>query len=204
MENGIKTKELKKIRDEVMNLKDSPLYTYRTENNYFPVLGEGNHNANIVFVGEAPGENEAKTGRPFCGAAGRILTELLGDVGIKREEVYITNIVKDRPPKNRDPEPLEIALYAPFLDRQINIIEPKIIAALGRFSAEYIMKNYGLSNELAPISSLHGKVFTALLPYGEVKIMPLFHPAASIYNRTTREDLKKDFIKLKKIIDSSR
>ncbi|MAZ41156.1 uracil-DNA glycosylase [bacterium] len=202
MKKDEKTEALRAIRDEVMELKDSPLYTYRTESNYFPVLGEGNHDADIVFIGEAPGENEAKTGRPFCGRAGQILSELLETIDIKREDVYITNIVKDRPPKNRDPEPVEIALYAPFLDRQINVIQPKVIATLGRFSMEYIMKNYGLSPLLAPISALHGKAFLAELPYGKVHLVPLYHPAASIYNRATREDLEKDFIKLKKLIDS--
>src|SRR3989344_9619517 len=123
-----KTEKLRAIRDEVLVLKKSPLYDYRKRNNYYPVIGEGNHDALVMFIGEAPGKNEALKARPFCGAAGKILDELLGSIGVKREDVYITNIVKDRPPENRDPTPEEIGMYAPFLDRQIDIIAPKIIA----------------------------------------------------------------------------
>src|SRR5262245_43826429 len=107
---------LKKVKDDVVVLKESPLYTERLKNKYFTVIGEGSHHASIMFIGEAPGENEAKTGRPFVGRAGKLLDELLTSVGIPRAQVYITNIVKDRPPGNRDPFPDEIALYAPFLD----------------------------------------------------------------------------------------
>src|SRR4051812_48912307 len=92
---------LKKIKDELLAFKESPLYTFRTENKFFPVIGEGSHFADIMFIGEAPGKNEAKQGRPFVGASGKFLNELLENVGIKREDVYITNIVKDRPPENR-------------------------------------------------------------------------------------------------------
>src|SRR3989344_8123108 len=123
-----KTDMLRAIRDEVLALTESPLYSYRVENNYHPVIGEGSHDARVMFIGEAPGKNEALKARPFCGAAGKILDELLGSIGVKREDVYITNIVKDRPPENRDPTPEEIGMYAPFLDRQIDIIAPKIIA----------------------------------------------------------------------------
>ena len=98
-----KTEQMKKIKDEVFELKNSPLYEYRTSNGFFPVIGEGNHDADIVFIGEAPGRNEAKTGRPFCGAAGKILDDLLASIKVPRENVYITNIVKDRPQNNRDP-----------------------------------------------------------------------------------------------------
>jgi uracil-DNA glycosylase family 4 len=116
------------------------------------VIGEGSHFADIMFVGEAPGKNEAIQGRPFVGASGKFLNELLLGVGIKREDVYITNIVKDRPPENRDPTPEEIEMYGPFLDRQIDIIQPKVIATLGRFSMVYIMKKFGLDFEIEPIS----------------------------------------------------
>ncbi|MEK7186706.1 MAG: uracil-DNA glycosylase, partial [Patescibacteria group bacterium] len=153
-----KTEELKKIKDEIVGLTTSPLYAERVANKVFPVIGEGNHDAEIMFIGEAPGENEAKTGRPFCGRAGKVLDELLKSVSINREDVYVTNVVKDRPPKNRDPFPEEISIYAPFLDRQIEIIKPKVVATLGRFSIQYVMNRYGLECELAPISVLHGKV----------------------------------------------
>ena len=188
-----KTELLKKIKDEVLNLKDSPLYQYRTENKYFPVIGEGSHDAEIMFIGEAPGQNEAKTGRPFCGRAGSVLDMLLASVGIERKDVYVTNIVKDRPPGNRDPFPEEISTYAPFLDRQIEIIKPKIVATLGRFSMQYVMNRYGLEWELSPISVIHGKVFDG----PNFKFLPLYHPAAAIYNQHLLDTLKEDFKALK-------
>jgi len=189
----------------VIALKKSPLYKFRIENKNLPVIGEGSHFAKIMFIGEAPGRNEAKTGRPFCGRAGDILNELLESVGIKREEVYVTNIVKDRPPQNRDPLPEEIEIYGPFLDRQIEIIQPKVIATLGRYSMYYVMPKLGLEFELEPISKNHGKIFAvpreALAKWGwknhEVKIVPLYHPAVAVYNAHTLDQLKKDFEVLK-------
>lgn len=190
-------KALKKIKDEVLVLKKSPLYSERIKNGVFPVIGEGSHFAKIMFVGEAPGRNEAKTGRPFCGAAGKILNELLASVDIKREDVYITNIVKDRPPQNRDPSPEEIAVYGPFLDRQIEIMQPKVIATLGRYSMVYIMQKFGLGAQLEPISQAHGKSYKAQASYGAITIVPLYHPAAAIYNQLLKVTLKKDFQILK-------
>lgn len=192
-----RTEKLRQIRDEVWNLKKSPLYKYRKEHNYYPVLGEGDHHATIMFIGEAPGENEAKTGRPFCGAAGKILDELLESIDVPREDVYITNIVKDRPPGNRDPQPEEIELYSPFLLRQIDIIQPKIIATLGRFSMRFIMEQFDLSEELKPISQIHGKVYNVKADYGDIQIVPLYHPAVVIYNPRSKDELKKDFQTLK-------
>ncbi|MEY2641113.1 MAG: hypothetical protein RL150_506 [Candidatus Parcubacteria bacterium] len=183
---------MKQIRDDVLALTHSPLYTERVEHGYFPVIGAGSHDAAIMFVGEAPGKNEAKTGRPFCGASGRVLDELLAHVGISRDNVYITNIVKDRPTNNRDPKPEEIELYAPFLDRQIDVIQPKVIATLGRFSMEYVMRRYGLASQLDSISKIHGQQFVATMSYGPVTIVPLYHPAVGIYNRNQLPDLKKD------------
>ena len=194
-----RTELLRKIKDEIINLKESPLYKERIKNNVFPVIGEGNHHAKIMFIGEAPGRNEAKTGRPFCGAAGKILDELLASVGIDRKDLYITNIVKDRPPFNRDPLPEEIKVYGPFLDRQIEIIRPEAIATLGRFSMDYIMKKFGLENQLKSISQMHGKIFEAEVGYGKIKIIPLYHPAVAIYNMTTKDTLIKDFQVLKTI-----
>jgi uracil-DNA glycosylase family 4 len=194
-----KTEELKKVKEEVIEV-GGELAEMRKRENYFPVIGEGSHNASIIFIGEAPGENEAKTGRPFVGRAGKFLNELLESVEIPREEVYITNIVKDRPPKNRDPLPEEISLYAPFLDKQIGIIKPKVIATLGRFSMQYIMDRYGLGSELGPISSLHGKVFDTEVESQKVKVVPLFHPAAAIYNQHLKSILIEDFKVLKTLI----
>ena len=199
-ERSEKNEALKKIKDEVVALVASPLYVERVKNKYFPVIGEGNHSAEIVFVGEAPGKNEAKTGRPFCGRAGKVLDELLVSVGIERRDVYVTNIVKDRPPNNRDPFPDEIAIYAPFLDRQIEIIKPKVIATLGRFSMQYIMSRYDLERELSSISALHGRVFDTKLKGTKIKVVPLYHPAAAIYNQHLLDTLKEDFKVLKTLV----
>ena len=192
--------DMKEVRDELFAFAASPLYAYRTENKFFPVVGEGSHDAAIMFVGEAPGLNEAKTGRPFCGAAGKFLTELIESIGLKREQVYITNIVKDRPPENRDPTPEEIAAYGSFLDRQIEIIQPKVIATLGRHSMGYVMKRFGLDLELEPISRIHGKEFKADVSYGQISIVTLYHPAAALYNGGMRITLKQDFQALKKFL----
>lgn len=182
---------MRQIRDEIIDLKDSPLYAERVKNGVFPVIGEGNHDAKLMFIGEAPGKNEAATGRPFCGASGKVLDELLSHVGVDRKDVYITNVVKDRPTNNRDPRPDEIALYAPFLDRQIEIINPRVIATLGRFSMEYIMKKFGLEDRLQSISKIHGQAFEVLNK--ELVIVPLYHPAVAVYNRNMIKELKKDF-----------
>lgn len=191
--------EMKKIRDEVVAFKSSPLYKYRVDQKNLPVIGEGSHDAKIMFIGEAPGKNEALNGRPFCGQAGRVLDELLVSIGIERASVYITNIVKDRPPENRDPLPEEIEAYAPFLDRQIEIIRPKVIVPLGRFSMSYILEKFGVNN-IDTISRVHGIIFGVMASYGEIKVMPMYHPAASLYNPETRKFLEADFKKLKEVL----
>ncbi len=198
MKNKDERKELmRKIKDEVVALKESPLYEFRIENKNLPVIGEGSHFAKIMFIGEAPGRNEAKTGRPFCGAAGKILDKLLESADIPREEIYITNIVKDRPPQNRDPLPEEIKIYGPFLDRQIEIIQPKVIATLGRYAMGYVMNKLGLELELDVISKMHGRTFDTETSYGKIKVVPLYHPAVAVYNSHTLDQLKKDFQILK-------
>jgi DNA polymerase len=197
MADANKTEQMKKIRDEVLALKESPLYAFRVENKFFPVIGEGSHDAGILFVGEAPGLNEAKTARPFCGASGKFLTQMIESIGLKREDVYITNLVKDRPQDNRDPLPEEIALYAPFLLRQIDIIKPKVIALLGRHSMAYVMRAMGLESEIEPISRIHGKVFQGKASYGPVQVVALYHPAVALYNGGMRPVLLEDFRALK-------
>lgn len=198
-------KALKKIKDEVLALEASPLYAERMKNKYFPVIGEGDHSAEIMFVGEAPGENEARTGRPFCGRAGKVLDKLLASVGIERKDVYVTNIIKDRPPANRDPFPDEIEIYGPFLDRQIEIIKPKVVATLGRFSMQYVMNRYGLEFELDSISKIHGQVFQGRTLSTDSQgstftFVPLYHPAAAIYNQELLKTLEKDFEILKTVV----
>lgn len=199
MEKNTRTELMRQIKDEVVALKSSPFYIYRVQNKNFPVIGEGDHFAKIMFVGEAPGKNEALQGRPFCGASGRVLTQMIEHVGMKREDVYITNIVKDRPPDNRDPLPQEIELYAPFLDRQIDIIQPKAIATLGRFSMAYILNKFGLAAELKNISQIHGKILDAKASYGPIKIITLYHPAVALYNGGKKKELFKDFEIVKSI-----
>jgi DNA polymerase len=192
-----RTEQLRLIRDEVLALTTSPLCLERIKNGTHPVIGEGSHWARLMFIGEAPGRTEAATGRPFVGAAGKVLNELLESVDIKREDVYITNIVKDRPPFNRDPLPDEIEAYGPFLDRQIQIIQPTIIATLGRYAMGYIMGKFNLGEQLKAISVMHGKVFDAQAEYGPITIIPLYHPAVAVYNRSSLDALKADFQVLK-------
>ncbi|OGZ60705.1 MAG: uracil-DNA glycosylase [Candidatus Spechtbacteria bacterium RIFCSPLOWO2_01_FULL_46_10] len=197
MADKTKTELLREIRDEIARSRTLPLAAYRRKYKYYPVIGEGSHGAKIMFVGEAPGVQEAKTGRPFCGAAGRVLDELLAGVKIARHDIYITNIVKDRPPGNRDPEPKEIAAYAPYLLRQIEIIKPQIIVTLGRFSTAFIMREFGLSDKLAPIGKIHGNVYNAKTSCGRIMIMPMYHPAAALYAATTKKLMEEDFKKIK-------
>ena len=197
MADKTKTELLHEIRDEIARSRTLPLAAYRRKYKYYPVIGEGSHGAKIMFVGEAPGVQEAKTGRPFCGAAGRVLDELLAGVKIARHDIYITNIVKDRPPGNRDPEPKEIAADAPYLLRQIEIIKPKIIVTLGRFSTAFIMREFGLSDKLAPIGKIHGNVYNAKTSCGRIMIMPMYHPAAALYAATTKKLMEEDFKKIK-------
>lgn len=187
--------EMNTIINEVLHLTVSPLYTYRTSNKYQPVIGEGPLDAKIVFIGEAPGKNEALTGKPFCGAAGKFLDTMLQSADINRSVVYITNIVKDRPPENRDPTPEEVALYGPFLLRQLSIIKPSVIATLGRFSTKYMLEKFGSEKAALPISTLHGQALPFQASYGKVMLVPLFHPASALYNPGNRgiliEDMKK-------------
>lgn len=191
---------LEEIRGEVLALEESPLYAFRTQNNYHPVIGEGSPSAPIMFIGEAPGEREAKTGRPFVGAAGRVLNELLASIGLERGDIYITNVVKDRPPDNRDPSPAEIALYSPFLDRQIAIIQPRVIVTLGRFAMEFILAKFGMAEKGHKISDLHGQVLSARGPGGRLAVVPLFHPAASLYSNKI-DTLRQDFQVLRQFLD---
>lgn len=195
-----RTEQLRAIRDELVNLTESPLYEYRQRNGYFPVIGQGSHHADIMFIGEAPGKNEAETGRPFCGASGRVLDELLESIDLDRQQVYVTNIVKDRPPNNRDPLKTEIDLYAPFLERQIGIIQPKVIATLGRFSMEFILRRFGAFQANQKISQLHGQVIKVRTAYGRASVAPMYHPAAALYNASQRETLEKDFQVLKQFV----
>jgi DNA polymerase len=186
--------------EEIANLRESPLYEYRIEHNYFPVIGQGNYDADMMFIGEAPGEKEARTGRPFCGASGRLLDEFLASIELEREAVYITNVVKDRPPNNRDPHRGEIELYTPFLLRQIEIIQPKVFAVLGRFSMEFVLNLFDTPEKNQKIGALHGKVIAVNTVYGEAHVVPLYHPAVALYNGNQKNTLLEDFKVLRQFV----
>jgi DNA polymerase len=153
------------------------------------VPGAGNPQADILFIGEGPGKKEDEQGAPFVGAAGKFLNELLDSIGVKREEVFIANVVKCRPPGNRDPLPAEIETCLPYLKTQILLIQPKIIVTLGRFSMHLFIPG-------ASISKIHGQI----QQQRNLLILPLYHPAVALYNGGMREVLKKDFAVLGMIL----
>ncbi|MCX6703176.1 MAG: uracil-DNA glycosylase [Candidatus Zambryskibacteria bacterium] len=186
---------MKDIEDELLAFTESPLCEYRTENKYFPVVGEGSCVADIVFIGEAPGKTEAETGKPFCGRSGKLLDELIASIGLVRADVYITNIVKDRPPENRDPTAEEIKIYGLFLDRQLEILKPKVVTTLGRFAMNYIAQKYKVS--VGPIGEMHGKVVELK---SRMSLVPLYHPAVALYNGSHKQTLLDDFQVLKQFI----
>jgi DNA polymerase len=157
------------------------------------VTGDGSAQADIVFIGEAPGAKEDKEGRPFVGAAGKFLTEMLASISMKREDIYITNIVKYRPPGNRDPLPDEIAACAPWLEEEIRLIEPKLIVFLGRYSMNHFFPK-------EKISLVHGKLIVAPKWSKRRYFLPLYHPAAALYDGSLREVLKTDFKKIPLIL----
>jgi DNA polymerase len=163
-----------------------------------PVVGTGSLSARILFVGEAPGYYEDVKGEPFVGKAGKVLDELLESIGLKRSDVYIANVLKCRPPENRNPLTEEIQACTPYLDAQLEVIDPEVIATLGNFSLAYIFDKFGLKPE--KISKIHGKVFTVSTIGGIKKIVPLYHPAVAVYNPEMKEVLIDDFKALAKIL----
>lgn len=154
------------------------------------VFGEGNPDAKIYFLGEAPGRFEDKSGRPFVGQAGKLLDKLLQSIGLKRESVYISNIVRFRPPENRDPKPEELAAFAPYVDEEIKIIDPKVIVTLGRFSLNKFLPE-------VKISAVHGQPQKIIRQGKKVTVVPMYHPAAALRNGQIRKQLEKDFLGLK-------
>ncbi len=155
------------------------------------VPGDGNPEADILIIGEAPGKKEDELGVPFVGAAGKLLASLLESIGMKREDIFIANVIKHRPPDNRDPLPEEIEVYRPWLEKQIEIIDPKIIITLGRFSMDFILGSGFV------ISQIHGQ---PKRKNGRV-VVPLYHPAAALYSGNLRPVLFEDFKKIPKIIE---
>jgi DNA polymerase len=164
------------------------------------VFADGNPDADIVFIGEAPGKNEDEQGKPFVGAAGKFLNEMLAGIGMKREDIYITNIVKYRPPNNRDPWPDEKKAFLPYLQAQLEVIQPKIVATLGRHSMNCFLPDL-------QISKIHGEPKRVKIQMKEHKddvlelvIVPLFHPAAALYNGGMRQTLIDDFNRIPDIL----
>lgn len=155
------------------------------------VYGSGDPRARLMFIGEAPGKNEDLSGEPFVGAAGKLLDELLASVDIVRSQVYITNLVKCRPPGNRDPEALEIATCAPFLARQIELVDPAVIATLGRFSSHHVL------GTTSPITAIRGRLFHV----DGRRVVPIFHPAAALYDGSKRGVLFDDLKRLRAVIE---
>lgn len=189
-----KEEELLGVRKEVEVCRRCPLHETRTK----IVFGAGPSTAKIMIVSEAPGYFEDKQGVPFVGKAGKVLDELLASISLKREEVYIANCLKCRPPNNRDPEPPEIKACTPYLDKQIALIKPKILATLGNFATSYIMEKFGLKPE--NIGKVHGKVFKISNLMLTTKIIPMYHPAAVLRNPGLRATLVEDFKVLKDFI----
>ena len=158
------------------------------------VMGDGNLNAEIVFIGEAPGKNEDEQGLPFVGAAGKFLNEMLAAAELERSDVYITNIVKYRPPNNRDPFPEEKKAFWPYLLKQLQIIKPKVVVTLGRHSMEYFLPDMR-------ISQIHGQAKRIKFGDDRIVIVPLYHPAAALYNGSMRQTLIDDFLLVPKFIE---
>jgi DNA polymerase len=157
------------------------------------VMGDGKPDADIVFIGEAPGKKEDIEGKPFIGAAGKFLNEMLAVAGMDRSDVYITNIVKYRPPNNRDPLPEEKSAFLPYLLEQLNIIQPKVVITLGRHSMEYFLPGQ-------KIGEIHGQPQAMKLGNKQIILMPLFHPAAALYNGSLRQTLVDDFLKVPEVL----
>jgi len=178
------------VRTEIGDCTRCKLHTLgRTQ----VVFGVGNPNADLMFVGEAPGADEDVQGIPFVGRAGQLLTKIIEAIGMKREEVYIANVIKCRPPQNRNPEPDEVETCEPFLFRQIDVIQPKVIVALGKFGAQTLLRT------LDPISRLRGRVFE----YRGSKLIPTFHPAYLLRNPSSKREVWEDMKLVRKLLTDS-
>ncbi len=190
--NGAMTKEEKLQEIHTKWFEECTCELKKTATRSVP--GDGSANSDIVFIGEAPGKNEDIEGRPFVGAAGKFLAEMLEGIGLKRQDIYITNIVKYRPPNNRDPEPSEIAACKDWLMEELNLIQPKLIVFLGRHSMNHFFP-------LEKISLVHGKILIKTIPeIGRQHFLALYHPAAALYNGGMRETLITDFKKIPLIL----
>lgn len=184
---------MEKIAREIRACVKCPLWKGRRK----AVSGEGDINATVLFVGEAPGYWEDVRGLPFVGAAGKVLNGLLTKIGLQRERVFITNVVKCRPPENRDPSPLEIKTCTSlYLNRQIGLVQPKVIVTLGRHSTSYIFSTAGLET-VESITKFRGRVYQVNFQGLPVLVAPMYHPAAVLHNPKYRDELERDFQLLK-------
>ena len=186
-----KLEELQKLKEEME--KDNSLPLKKGDTNL--VFGVGKPETKILFIGEGPGFHENRLKEPFVGNAGKFLDQLLTSINIPRESIYITNVVHHRPPENRDPLLEEISAYGKYLDKMIEIIEPKIILTLGRFSMAKFLPN-------ARISSVHGKVHRVNWGDKEIVVIPMYHPAAALRNGEVMRAEKEDFLKLPQILEN--
>ena len=177
---------LDELRVQVESCRRCPLCDGRTQT----VFGVGNPHARVMFIGEAPGKNEDLQGEPFVGAAGHYLNELLGCAGLRREDVFIANVMKCRPPGNRDPRPEEIQTSTPYLREQTRTIDPEVLVTLGKFSTQFVLKTQ------VGITRLHGRVQRA----GKFLVFPIFHPAAALYDGAKREAMENDFVTLGQLL----
>jgi len=188
-----KREELKSIEEEIKVCRKCSLWKTRN----LPVPGEGNPDAEIMLIGLGPGKEEDKQGRPFVGAAGKFLNELLALAGLKREEVFIGNVMKCFLPHNVATEE-QIKACTPYLDRQIEIIKPKIIITLGNVATSYILQKFGFKPQ--PISKIHGKVFKVSSLLQQLKIIAMYHPATALYNPRMKEVLREDWKRVKELL----
>lgn len=177
---------LDELRVQVESCRRCPLCDGRTQT----VFGVGNPHARVMFIGEAPGKNEDLQGELFVGAAGHYLNELLGCAGLRREDVFIANVLKCRPPGNRDPRPEEIQTCTPYLREQTRTIDPEVLVTLGKFSTQFVLKTQ------VGITRLHGRVQRA----GKFLVFPIFHPAAALYDGAKREAMENDFVTLGQLL----
>ena len=193
--------ELQKIRQDILDKLSCPLKDAATN----MVFGKGNPQAKIFFVGEAPGEQEDLQGLPFVGRAGKELDKLLHTIGLTISDVYIANILKYRPPKNRNPTAQEMLSHTPYLVRQIKAVNPRVIVTLGNFSTRFVLNDFCVKgmNKIEGISLLHGQKKEIKIDDKQYVIIPLYHPAAMLYRPQLREVMKKDFKKIQTIIKSS-
>jgi uracil-DNA glycosylase len=181
---------LKVVFEEAQGCVRCPLHQTRTT----VVFGSGNADADLMFIGEAPGANEDRIGLPFVGQAGKLLDKLLGEIGMERKDVFIANTLKCRPPQNRDPHPNEIECCQDYLLRQVELIEPIVICTLGNFATKL------LRGDSTGISRLHGQAEVRLIGSRAVRLYPLYHPAAALYTPSTLETLRVDFHRLPELL----